>query len=94
LDQPLDSRERIEGARHRPCAYAWSATSWATFLKAHWPQLAAIDFPTVEVWTKIGCNLMDALMHSPDSCMGKALHGKSFIIMDRDSTFHEASAAC
>ena len=28
--------------------------SWSTFLKAHWPQLAAIDFTTVEVWTKGG----------------------------------------
>ena len=29
-------------------------TTWATFLKAHWDQLAAIDFTTVEVWTKSG----------------------------------------
>jgi hypothetical protein len=29
-------------------------TSWATFIKAHWPGLAAIDFTTVEVWTKSG----------------------------------------
>ena len=29
-------------------------TSWSTFLKAHWDQLAAIDFTTVEVWTKSG----------------------------------------
>ena len=28
--------------------------SWSTFLEAHWPQLAAIDFTTVEVWTKGG----------------------------------------
>jgi putative transposase len=28
--------------------------SWATFLKAHWDVLAAIDFTTVEVWTKCG----------------------------------------
>ena len=27
---------------------------WATFLKAHWDVLAAIDFTTVEVWTKGG----------------------------------------
>jgi transposase InsO family protein len=27
---------------------------WSTFLKAHWPRLAAIDFTTVEVWTKGG----------------------------------------
>lgn len=29
-------------------------TTWNTFLKAHWDQLAAIDFTTVEVWTKNG----------------------------------------
>ena len=28
--------------------------SWSTFLKAHWDVLAAIDFTTVEVWTKNG----------------------------------------
>lgn len=27
---------------------------WSTFLKAHWDVLAAIDFTTVEVWTKGG----------------------------------------
>ncbi|QDU92407.1 hypothetical protein [Lignipirellula cremea] len=29
-------------------------TTWVTFLKAHWDVLAAIDFTTVEVWTKDG----------------------------------------
>ena len=29
-------------------------TKWATFLKAHWDVLAAIDFTTMEVWTKGG----------------------------------------
>jgi putative transposase len=28
--------------------------SWATFLKAHWETLAALDFTTVEVWTRGG----------------------------------------
>ena len=28
--------------------------SWATFLKSHWDVMAAIDFTTVEVWTKSG----------------------------------------
>ncbi len=28
--------------------------SWSTFLKAHWDVLSAIDFTTVEVWTKGG----------------------------------------
>jgi putative transposase len=30
------------------------STSWKTFLKAHWDVLSAIDFTTVEVWTKGG----------------------------------------
>ena len=29
-------------------------TTWKTFLQAHWDVLAAIDFTTVEVWTKGG----------------------------------------
>jgi putative transposase len=29
-------------------------TTWRTFLKAHWDVLAAIDFTTIEVWTRGG----------------------------------------
>ena len=29
-------------------------TTWATFLKSHWDVLAAIDFTTIEVWSKRG----------------------------------------
>ena len=29
-------------------------TNWSTFIKAHWDVLAAIDFTTIEVWTKGG----------------------------------------
>jgi putative transposase len=29
-------------------------TTWSTFLKAHWDVLAAIDFTTIEVWTRSG----------------------------------------
>jgi putative transposase len=28
--------------------------TWSTFLKAHWAQLAAVDFTTIEVWTTGG----------------------------------------
>ena len=28
--------------------------TWSTFLKAHWDQLAAVDFTTIEVWTTGG----------------------------------------
>ncbi len=30
------------------------STSWSTFIKAHWDVLGAIDFTTIEVWTKGG----------------------------------------
>jgi putative transposase len=29
-------------------------TTWKAFLEAHWDVLAAIDFTTIEVWTKSG----------------------------------------
>ena len=29
-------------------------TTWKTFIKAHWDVLGAIDFTTIEVWTKGG----------------------------------------
>jgi len=29
-------------------------TTWKTFLKAHWDSIAAVDFTTVEVWSKNG----------------------------------------
>jgi transposase InsO family protein len=39
----------IEPAPHRK-----RTTTWTTFIKSHWDVLAAIDFTTVEVWTKCG----------------------------------------
>ncbi len=30
------------------------ATTWKTFLKAHWESIAAVDFTTVEAWTRNG----------------------------------------
>jgi putative transposase len=39
----------IEPAPHRE-----RSMPWKTFIKAHWNVLAAIDFTTVEVWTKGG----------------------------------------
>jgi putative transposase len=29
-------------------------TSWSTFVKAHWEVLSAIDFTTIDVWTRQG----------------------------------------
>ena len=31
-----------------------SPVAWKTFLQAHWDSIAAVDFTTVEVWTKSG----------------------------------------
>ena len=37
-----------------PAPQRTRTTAWATFLKAHWSQLSALDFTTVEVWTSGG----------------------------------------
>ena len=37
-----------------PAPKRMQRTAWKTFLKAHWDVLAAIDFTTIEVWTKGG----------------------------------------
>ena len=39
----------IEPVPNRP-----ASMSWQTFLKAHWEAIFAVDFTTVEVWTKTG----------------------------------------
>ncbi|MAT15366.1 MAG: hypothetical protein CMJ46_08865 [Planctomyces sp.] len=39
----------IEPAPNRP-----ASMSWQTFLKAHWEAIFAVDFTTVEAWTKTG----------------------------------------
>ncbi|MCA9039546.1 MAG: integrase core domain-containing protein [Planctomycetaceae bacterium] len=39
----------IEPAPDRPASMSWQA-----FLKAHWEAIFAVDFTTVEVWTKFG----------------------------------------
>lgn len=37
-----------------PCPERKKQTTWKAFLQAHWDVLAAIDFTTIEVWTKSG----------------------------------------
>ena len=37
-------------------------TTWKTFLKAHWDSIAAIDFTTVEVWTRDGLTMLYILV--------------------------------
>jgi putative transposase len=44
----------LKGHGIEPAPSRKRTTTWSTFLKAHWEQLAAIDFTTVEVWTKSG----------------------------------------
>ena len=91
--------------------------SWSAFLKAHWPQLAAIDLTTVDVWTKGGLEtdyvlFVMELATRKVTCAGITpypdgawmlqlglnltdgftgfLREKTFLIMDRDSSFHAA----
>ncbi|MFO0937125.1 MAG: hypothetical protein U0798_11490 [Gemmataceae bacterium] len=44
----------LKGHGIEPAPKRKTEMSWGTFLKAHWEQLAAIDFTTVEVWTTKG----------------------------------------
>ena len=44
----------LKDHRTEPAPDRKRQTTWATFLKAHWDVLAAIDFTTVEVWTTRG----------------------------------------
>ena len=89
-------------------------TTWGTFLRVHWEVLAAIDFTTIEVWTKNGLvtyyllfvmELVSRRVHfagatvSPEEPWMKQiarnltdadtgfLHGKRYLLMDRDSVF-------
>jgi putative transposase len=44
----------LKGHGIEPAPARKRQTTWQTFLHAHWDVLAAIDFTTVEVWTKNG----------------------------------------
>ena len=44
----------LKGHGIEPAPKRKTQMTWSTFLKAHWDQLAAIDFTTVEVWTPKG----------------------------------------
>ncbi len=44
----------LKGHGIEPAPERKRTTTWATFLKAHWEQLGAIDFTTIEVWTQKG----------------------------------------
>jgi hypothetical protein len=52
--------------------YTQRQSTWKELLEAHWDVLGAIDFTTIEVWTKIGlvtfCLLTDSyVLVLPDS---------------------------
>ncbi len=51
-DQTVGNLLKTHGIE--PAAERQRQTAWATFLKAHWDVLAAIDFTTMEVWTRNG----------------------------------------
>ena len=44
----------LKGHGIEPAPRRQRTTTWSAFLKAHWDQLAAIDFTTIEVWTQSG----------------------------------------
>jgi len=85
-----------------------------TFIKAHWDVLAAIDFTTVEVWTKgglvtyyllfvmelkrrrvhlaactptLGDEFMKQIARNLTDPFDGFFHGKSYVLMDRDTNF-------
>jgi transposase InsO family protein len=89
-------------------------TTWRTFIRSHWEVLAAIDFTTIEVWSRgglvtyyllfvmevatrrvhfAGCTpnpderWMKQVARNLTDCEDGFLHGKRFLIMDRDSKF-------
>ena len=55
-------------------------TTWKTFIKSHWDVLAAIDFTTIEVWTKGGLvtyYLLFVMELCDSSCSLGRLHADS-----------------
>ena len=54
-DSTVGSILRIHGID--PAPDRRQQTTWKSFLKAHWDVLAAIDFTTIEVWTKGGLTI-------------------------------------
>ena len=51
-DQTVGNVLKAQGME--PAPKRRTQMTWGTFLKAHWVQLSAIDFTTVEVWTTKG----------------------------------------
>ena len=53
-DQTVGSRNILKAHGIEPAPERKRQSSWMTFIKSHWDVLGAIDFTTVEVWTKTG----------------------------------------
>ena len=45
-----------------PAPLRRKASTWKTFLKAHWDSIASVDFTTVEVWTNTGLSTFYVLV--------------------------------
>ncbi len=107
----------LKGHGIEPAPNRKRQTSWKTFIKAHWDVLAAIDFTTVEVWTKgglvtyyllfvmevatrrvhfaactptLGDDYMKQIARNLTDPFDGFLHGKKYVLMDRDSHFSSA----
>jgi hypothetical protein len=54
-------------------------TTWKTFIQSHWDVLGAIDFTTIEVWTKGGGDLLSAVRDEAGYTLGALcrMHGQS-----------------
>ena len=107
----------LKGHGIEPAPNRKRQTSWKTFIKAHWDVLAAIDFTTVEVWTKgglvtyyllfvmevatrrvhfaactptLGDDYMKQIARNLTDPFDGFLHGKKYVLMDRDANFSPA----
>jgi len=59
-----DRGESSETARHRTRARAWPNDELAGVIRSHMEVLAAVDFFTVEVWTRVVDDLLRADVHA------------------------------
>ena len=73
-------------------------TTWATFLKAHWDVLAAIDFTTIEVGTRGGLVtfyllfVMELKTRHANRCIHADVHRSTWVVSDRN--VHREGKGC
>ena len=51
---PASGRDILKEHGIEPAPTRKRQTTWKTFIKSHWDVLTAIDFTTIEIWTKGG----------------------------------------